>query len=230
MRQSRYLLIFIFLLQACGKKNTAPPPPELPTAVKLVFPFENYLCNVGTNITPSESTVMFEWESGENADSYELILKNATTGTVSTHPTTDKTLPIVLQRNTPYTWYVVSRSNSVSDTAHSVTWKFWNAGPAATSYAPFPAEIVSPGMAEKISATANVITLDWNGNDVDNDISGFDVYFGTNTTPALFKSDLKESVLDNVSVSPNTIYYWKVVTKDSKGNTSDSGVYQFKVL
>jgi hypothetical protein len=29
-------------------------------------------------------------------------------------------------------------------------------------------------------------------------------------------------------VVANTTYYWKVITRDTKGNTSDSGVFEFK--
>jgi hypothetical protein len=35
--------------------------------------------------------------------------------------------------------------------------------------------------------------------------------------------------LSDVSVSSSTTYYWKVITRDSKGNTSESEVGQFRV-
>lgn len=230
MKKALFFLSIYFLLFGCGKDNSAPAKSQKPTAAKLIFPFENFLCNVGTDITPTESTILFEWEKGENNDKYELILKNLTTGAFTSYPTTNTEIPIVLERLTPFKWYVISKSNFVIDTTHSATWKFFNAGAAVASYAPFPAEILSPAMAAKITTTASVITLDWTGSDVDNDIVGYDVYFGTTDSPSMIETDLKESILNNVSIQRNTIYYWKIITKDASGNKSDSGVYQFKIL
>jgi hypothetical protein len=35
--------------------------------------------------------------------------------------------------------------------------------------------------------------------------------------------------LNNVSVTSKNTYYWKIVTKDSQGNSSDSDIFVFKV-
>ena len=221
------ILLFstIILLFAC--KDTIGP--AKPTEVDLIFPFENSECNIGTDSTETESTVMFEWHAARNTDEYELNLKNLSTGDSTAHATTGLNLSIRLKRATPYAWYIVSKSNLTEITAQSAIWKFYNAGVGITSYAPFPAEIVSPKMAETITTTANVISLIWNGGDVDNDIVGYDVYFGTTNALGIIENDLQESTLNNVAVSPNTVYYWKIITKDAHGNSSDSGVYQFKV-
>lgn len=230
MRKALFYIAILILLLGCGKNSSAPDTAKIPTSAKLIFPFENFLCNEGANITPTESTVLFEWKEGENTDKYELVLKNLTTQKFTSYSTADTRIPIVLERLTPFKWYVVSKSNSVTDTAHSEIWKFYNAGPATTSYAPFPAEILSPAMAETITTAADVISLDWVGSDVDDDIVGYDVYFGTSDSPPIIETDLKESILNNVSITPDTVYYWRIITKDSTGNTSDSGVYQFKIL
>ena len=83
-------------------------------------------------------------------------------------------------------------------------------------------------MGQNLSAIAGKITLDWAGTDVDDDIVSYNIYFSTGASPALVMSNLTPSFFD-VSVAPNNTYYWKVITKDAKGNTSDSGVYQVKV-
>ncbi|MCK5209994.1 MAG: hypothetical protein KAQ79_18295, partial [Cyclobacteriaceae bacterium] len=95
--------------------------------------------------------------------------------------------------------------------------------------APFPAEIITPSMAETITSSPSKITLDWNGSDVDNDIIGYDLYFGTTNPPDLFESNLQESVQTDVQVESDSIYYWSVTTKDAHGNSSDSGIFQFKI-
>ena len=228
MKKALFLLCLLLLLYGCEKKPVLIIP-ENPTKAILVFPYENSACNEGTNLTILESTVLFEWEAGKNSDKYELMLKSLSTGAITTCETSNTEVPVILKRATPYAWYVISKSNSVSDTARSATWKFYNAGDGIKSYAPFPAEIISPAMAATISTASSVITLDWNGSDVDGDITGYDVYFGTIAAPGIFKSDQPESILLNVPIASKTIYFWKIVTKDSRGNKSDSGVYQFKI-
>ncbi len=226
MKNILSLICLIFIALGCSKSEA--PLPAMPSAVNLVFPFENSLCNEGTNLTPTQSTVLFEWQSSNHTDSYTLVLKNTATGNKTTHKTSDIELAIVIDRTTPYQWYVVSESNTVSGTAQSTSWQFYNAGVATQSYAPFSANIDSPNMAEQISGASEIL-LKWTGNDIDDDVVGYDVYFGTDYEPGIYDSDITTSEL-NVSVESGTIYYWKIITKDSLGNTSDSGVSQFKIL
>jgi len=225
-------LIFsmLLLLLSCHKDD---PDPVLiinnPTEALLVFPYENSECNEGTNITATESTVLFEWRAAENTDEYELILFDLSAENQSSHMAIENKIPIVLQRGTPYAWYVISRSEKSDSTATSEIWKFYNAGEGIEYYAPFPAEIISPLMAETITSVSGAITLEWNGSDVDNDIVGYDLYFGTTNPPDLFESKLQENVITDVPVESDSIYYWSVITKDARGNSSDSGLFQFKV-
>jgi len=229
MKKEVFLIYLILTLFACNKGNSDVSTPENPSSVDLIFPFENSECNVGTDSTETESDVVFEWREAKNTDEYQLNIKNLNTGDSITHTTAEVIFSVRLIRTTPFSWYVISKSNTVETTAKSETWKFYNAGEGIISYAPFPAEIISPAMSETISSVSTV-TLEWNGSDVDDDITGYDVYFGTTSPPDIIESDLQESTLNNVSVSPNTVYYWKVVTKDAHGNSSDSGVYQFKII
>ena len=78
-----------------------------------------------------------------------------------------------------------------------------------------------------ISTTFDILPM-CIGNDVEDDIIFYDVYFDVNSAPVLHASDLAASELNQL-VTSNTIYYWKVITKDEQGNSIDSGVYQFKV-
>lgn len=231
MKKPLVLFAVLFLLLGCEKEV---PLPVLnmgnPTEALLIFPYENSECHEGTNITATESTVMFEWSQAANSDSYDLVLKNLSTNDETTYMTSENELPIVILRATPYAWYIISKSNAVNSTAQSETWKFYNAGDGITSYAPFPAEIISPAMAEIISTAPTEITLDWDGSDVDDDIMGYDVYFGTTNPPDLLAGNVQESSLTEVPVSPDTIYYWSVTTIDEHGNSSESGIYQFKIL
>ncbi len=85
-------------------------------------------------------------------------------------------------------------------------------------------------MGQSVSAVGGKINLSWQGSDADNDITSYDVYLGTAAnTMALAKANVTDAFLNANIVVSGTVYYWKVVTKDAKGNTSDSGVFNFKV-
>ena len=228
----RLIIFSLCIMQfACSKSSDTSDVEEIknPTSVNLIFPHENSLCNEGTNLTLVESTVLFEWHASDNTDNYVLNLKNLSTGISTNQQSTSTEISIVISRETPYEWYVISQSNSVNETAKSTIWQFYNAGEGVQSYAPFPAEIVFPLMAETINTTASEITLDWIGSDVDDDIIGYDIYIGTTNTPNVYLNDVVESTINNFPITFDTIYYWKIITKDSQGNSSDSGLFQFKI-
>ena len=232
MKKIAYIFFALFLVVAC--KDTTDDGPitdgsngqDPITGVRLVFPFENSLCNEGANATPSESTVFFEWEPNNNADNYTLTLENLSTGNIIEYETVDFIFPVTIERAVAFRWSV--SYNYQDESRVSAIWNFYNAGPGVQTYAPFPAEIESPIMAETFSAT-NSITLLWTGSDVDNDIISYDIYFDINNPPSLNTSNISTDQL-SVSVAPGNIYYWNVVTKDAEGNSSESGVYQFRVL
>lgn len=233
MRNILTILVVLFvsgiiLITSCSKGGD-PEPEKKPGKAILSFPAQNEACTLGTIISAAQSSIVFKWATSENTDSYELVLKNLETGISTTHASGSSELQVPVARNTPYSWYILSKSSGSTSSSQSDVWKFYNSGPAIQSHAPFPAEMVSPAIAGSVNATNGKIALDWNGTDVDNDIASYDVYLGTTANPALLSGNVAASSLNAVSVTANTIYYWKIVTKDSKGNTSNSGVYQFKV-
>lgn len=217
--------VLMLFLTGCSGSKDAPIPS--PSKAALSYPSQNAACYSGTVLSTTQSSVTFSWTASENTDSYELDVKNLLTNTTNTYSATTFQLSITLLRNTPYSWYVVSKSGKSTTTTQSDTWRFYNAGLGTVSHSPFPADIVAPGFGQNIAA--GTVNLAWTGSDVDGDIVGYDIYFGTTTTPALLKSNNTDQFLNNVTVTSNTGYYWKVITKDSQGNTSDSGLFQFFV-
>jgi len=208
----------------CGKNKSEIPAP---LAAVLLTPTKDEVCLAGKIISDSESTIEFKWAEAANTESYELTLKNLLTNVVSTKLSSTTSLELTLSRNTPYSWFVTSKSSKTAATAVSTTWKFYNSGIGVTSYPPFPAEIISPTLGQKLNATNGKISLQWRGSDTDNDILNYDLYLGTSNKPSIFQSKVTETTLNNVTVTAATTYYWKVITRDVKGNTSDSGVYSF---
>ncbi|MFD2727187.1 hypothetical protein [Hyunsoonleella rubra] len=236
MRRLIYIFYLGVLLFGCSKSsnndgggedpnNQGGPNQSNPLIVNLQFPHEDGLCNVGTDITPTQSTVVFEWEASTTAESYTIFVSNLINGAEIQETTNQDKIGITLDRATPYSWYVESTAGS--KTEKSETWKFYNAGPGVETYAPFPATLDSPSMAASVNGPN--VTLQWTGSDVDNDISGYDVYFGTVNPPNLHASDVA-TTQQSVSVTSGSIYYWKIVTKDVVGNASHSDTFQFRAL
>lgn len=200
---------------------------DKPSAAALVFPLNNSECLAGQSISATDSKVTLEWNVADNTDSYFVYVKNLETQTTLQYNAAENTsLEVVLKKGVPYSWYVTSKSSSTTETATSPVWKFYNAGDGVVNYSPFPAEVVAPLMSSTISETS--VNLEWSGNDVDGDITEFKVYMDGTTNPTTLKGTVTSESLNSVAVTANSTYYWKVITKDSAGNTSTSPVFQFK--
>lgn len=222
----RYIVIIFmaFIFNGCKKK---PDPILNPTKTTLILPAMGELCTTGVMISAAKSTIEFNWNAAQNTDLYQVNIKNLLTEQIITQSTPKISIAIELDRNTPYSWSVKSMSNTSQVVEQSESWKFYNSGPGLVSYAPFPAEIIAPIMGQNVSSSSARVKLEWKGSDVDQDIKSYDVYFGT-SVPTLIKQNVEDSFLADISILANTQYYWKIVTRDHKGNTSDSGVYRFK--
>ena len=212
-----------------GGDDPGPPPvvEKIPEKASLVFPLNNEECVSGIQMNDTQSTVNFSWSAGKNATSYELVIVNLLSGSQWTYSVNDLNVDKVLEMNTPYKWHVISKSSTSTKTATSDSWRFYNSGPAETTYAPFPAEVVSPEMGENLNAAS--VNLQWETSDVDGDLASFEVYFGTVNPPVDLLDEVTDTFINDVAVTPNT-YYWMVKSFDEKGNSSDSGVFEFKIL
>lgn len=225
----RYLLLFVFgaTLLSCGKSDS----PDPPQAVQLVYPEKDSECISGQTVNATTSRVEFRWGKAQNTESYELRVTNLGTNITQTTTVTGLSASLTLEKGMPFSWLVRSRNSKVSQTVSSPTWKFYNAGEQAT-YAPFPASIIRPNPASKVFPnSAGQVVLEWSASDVEGDITGFQVYFSTSDPPNdLLASPSEGTTTQTVDVVSGNTYYWKVITQDSQGNTSDSGVYVFRVL
>lgn len=213
----------VLLLIGCGKKD----PVALPERVSLMYPEQNSACITGLLISDTLSELDFIWSVSANTSEYEVHLKNLLTGATTVHASKTSNVRINLAINVPYSWYVVSKSGATSSTSKSDVWKFYNSGPTIFSHAPFPAEAVSPKNGQVVNA--GNLDLSWFAEDVDKDIVAYDLYFGTTSSPPTYKTNIVNSFVSNISVNPGATYYWKVITKDAKGNTSSSELLHFKV-
>ncbi|WP_405293567.1 fibronectin type III domain-containing protein [Algibacter sp. Ld11] len=198
---------------------------KAPEKATLVFPLNNSECNEGDIISETQTKVTFEWNASANTNKYTIVLKNLVDNTTRNINTTNTSQSENLLRGVPYSWSVISKSNSNTTTATSDTWKFYNAGLGVENYAPFPAELVAPNMGGLTSTTT---TLEWNGSDIDNDIESYDVYLGTSNSPTTLLESISSTSSSASGLTANTVYYWKVVTTDTHGNNSESPVFEFR--
>ena len=225
----RFLTVCIVAILMLGcKKKKVPKPPE---SASLIFPLKNSECTTGQDISASSSQVEFRWQASLQTEMYELIVTNLNNGNKQDITTQATTARLPLEKGVPYSWLVISKKAEVLQTATSETWQFYNSG-FETTYAPFPAQIIEPKMGTTIFKDINNdVTLEWDGADVENDIVGFDLYFSTENPPETLDTSLgPNEVTTKVAVISEIVYYWKVITKDSEGNTSDSGIFEFRAL
>lgn len=222
----------VLFLLSCGGGGDGdgggdPDPVPAPSATSLIFPENNSECTEGEVISTNQSQVVFQWNASQNTDSYQVNLKNLNTGTTSVSSSLESSTPVSLLRGVPYEWFVVSRANGTTETASSPVWRFYNAGPGISNYAPFPVQAIAPSRGATLDATTSV-TLEWSGSDVDNDISSYTIAFGTQNPPPVIETGITTSTL-LVDVQSGNTYYWEVSTIDSAENATSSELFIFRV-
>ena len=229
---SRFFLLLLGLLFiiSCGKSDT--PQPEIiiedPVSANLIFPENNTECNEGTIVSPTQSKVLFQWNEAEHTDSYEVILENLESNSISNFETTNNEQEITIERGIAYKWYVVSKSTESDVTMNSEVWKFYNAGEGIINHSPFPAEVVSPTIGSEIEVVSGEVNLEWQGSDIDGDIVSYKVVLGTSNPPENIIGTTAATEMKANVVSGNT-YYWFVETEDNSNNRSTSDIFTFKV-
>ena len=136
MKKLKYILfISLVILVSCkgkegggGDGGVDPPPPvPSPKAATLSAPAKNSECLDGENVE-------FKWAASENTNSYEIVIKNLLTQSLVTQTTTSTTVTIKLTKGQPYSWYIISKSNTTTDTAESEKWKFYLKGDPVANY------------------------------------------------------------------------------------------------
>ena len=221
------------MLFACGgsdgdDNNPAPPETASPEAANLVFPEDNTVCNISEILSETQSRVTFIWDASENTDTYELQVRNLETGNIFRSIVSDTEAPLTIQRGTPYEWSVTSMADNNNTEAVSASFRFFNEGPGIQNFAPFPAEVISPLSGSTAEPNNNgSILIEWLGEDIDNDISDFEVFISTSNPPATSVGVTATASIE-LDLEANTIYFWQVISRDTAGNTSNSPIYQFR--
>jgi hypothetical protein len=227
MKKGVFMIFFCSFLFGCGADADLLNDIPLEKQVDLVFPENLSECTEGILISDTQSEVLFKWTNlTENSATYNVNLTNLNSDKTDIFETSNTEIPITLERGTPYSWYV---SYVAYDFPVSEIWSFYNAGPGLDSFLPFPATALSPVSGASISSTSTIVNLIWKGEDLDDDIIGYDLYFGIEENPPLLAEDIEATRYNDIPVTEGQQYYWKIITKDSVGNQSESEIFTFTV-
>jgi len=226
LKQVGVIIFSLATLISCGGGDGGEDPAAdaLGKAV-LISPLNEEECNQGNIISNTQSTVTFEWNAAKNATRYTVLVINLNDNSTKELNTEKLTVSGDLLRGVPYSWRVIAKKSGSRDFNESETWRFFNAGEAIESYAPFAASLVEPTMGSIIETST---TLSWTGSDVDNDIDSYDVYLSKTNPPTTLKGNTTDTTIDTGALDANSVYYWRVITKDKAENSSQSTVFQFR--
>jgi len=227
MRKIYLMLFFIVALGSCSKEQG----PRVPLPVNLIFPEENSECISGVSLTDHTSAITFTWNPSNPAAYYVLNIYKLNGDLVSSSNEINPEGTVVLDKGHGYGWEVIAANALGEESDPSERWLFYNAG-AQRSYPPFPADLKSPESGASLVRNNNgTITLLWSGADADNDLNLYTVLLGLSP----------ETMDEIVTLSPSQTsypievvsgarYFWQVISGDVAGNTSSSGIYDFRVL
>ncbi|MCG8308874.1 MAG: fibronectin type III domain-containing protein, partial [Cytophagales bacterium] len=116
-------------------------------------------------------------------------------------------LAVTLTGNTTYYWKVVANDGN-GNMSQSAIWSF-------TTINKGPGEVILTAPEDASSNVALEAGLSWQAaTDPDGDPVTYDVYFGTDATPATIVSAGQTGSTFDPTLVGNTTYYWKVVAND----------------
>jgi hypothetical protein len=84
-----------------------------------------------------------------------------------------------LESNNP-----IERFSAITESSN--TEFFYNVVPGLEFFAPFPATNIAPLNNSIFPSDTALVSLEWQAEDLDNDITNFDIYFDTVTPPSLY--------------------------------------------
>jgi len=200
-----------------------------PDAPLLQAPIDNSICLKGNQFTENTAELTFSWFPAKNAQYYVLVLNNLITKEKETFISYETSINVTLDANNSYSWNVLSMYEGIS--ISSVIWKFYLTGDAISNYAPFPADLIYPLAGAIISSNGKdhlMITFQWRAFDPDNDIEAYAFYLD-NTNASKLVLDSLSLAICNQNLQRGKTYFWKIVTTDQIGNTSESEVSSFSI-
>ncbi|MFH1226716.1 MAG: hypothetical protein V1701_02280 [Planctomycetota bacterium] len=172
----------------------------LPTQVLYPVLPANNATNVGINI-------LLSWSASVGAESYDVYLGTTNPPLYKANRTSGNCPSGALSYGTTYYWRIDAK-NSVGVTTGNV-WSF-------TTQMIVPDQVVPLTPANLDTGIGINTQLTW---DAAGQAASYDLYFGATSSPAL----VTNTAITSYNVGPlsyNTVYYWKVNSKNSAGTTA----------
>ena len=218
-----------------GSDDVITPPVQTvdpPSVATQTSPANNKVCEEGTYVNDSQSSVNFQWTTGNNTDSCDLRITNLNSNQVINQTSiTSTNIVVTLNKGTPYSWKIISKRNGTAKTVESSTWKFYLSGDGISNYPPYPSTLISPSSGHVFSSSNTSVELSWEGSHPENSSLTYDLYIDTTNglqEPISSNKNLSAK-FKSVQVSSGNSYYWRVKATDSNNNSSYSIVFSFKV-
>jgi len=165
------------------------------------------------------------WTGGD-PDACDAVTYDVYFGTTSSPSYVDTVTvevydPGTLDHSTTYYWKIVAQDSNGGLTAGPL-WNFTtieNTAPYEPS-APYPTN-------GSIDVPITVV-VNWTGGDPDpDDIVTYDVYFGTNSSPALVENNISDASYAPGTLEYETTYYWQIVAWDNIGQSTEGPLWEF---
>lgn len=208
------ILFASILIFSC--KESIPDPEQ----VTLINPENNNTC-LFSNSNANFGDVEFSWTEAKHTDNYDLIIENQLSNLKNSRTINQTFARVTLERGAPYSWYVVSKSESTENIALSETRNFYFEGPSQLTHTPFPAKLISP-LNESIINSGVIVAFQWEGYDLDGDIDNYDLIIENTSNGEEIKYEKIESQNFEVELQIGNIYSWKITTRDKENNLSSS--------
>jgi hypothetical protein len=188
--------------------------------------------NIPSNPSPSNGAINvdvdsdFSWTGGDpNGDdvTYDVYFGETNPPPLIYSNFPDTTYdPGTMQFGTTYYWKIVARDTHGATTTGPI-WSF-TTGSNDPPYTP-----TNPDPQNGATEIEITYTISWDGGDPNpGDSITYDLYFGSTNPPNIFRRDLSDTFYLIDGMSYNTMYYWKVIAKDSHGEETEGPVWQFK--
>lgn len=227
MKKSILVLTLCALLAACSSKSEEIPEPapenNAPETPILSTPADNLFCTTNTlefswlpAIDPEKDNVYYIIEIATNMDFSKPFLK---TELSSTSLTTE------VNKGQNYYWRVLAKDEKGNYSEYSIVRNFYTEDSQTSNSLPSVPDLVSP-VDEIISGLE--VELAWQATDADGEELSFDLFFGTNQTPTLWKENLTQNSYTITNLTPSTTYYWKIEVKDPNGGKTIGQTWSFQ--
>lgn len=205
------ILLLAFITVSCSKDESPENTP--PTASFTIDPSSG---NTETDFTLDASA-----STDTESPASELLLRWDLNddGTWETEYTTDRVLLVQFLDAGDYTirLEVKDGGGMTGSTTKQVSIS-GNMNPVSPS---------DPNPADQATEIPVDASLTWTSSDPDQDPLTFDVYFGNVANPPLAAEGINTMSYDPGVMGNSTIYYWKIVAHDDKGNSTEGPVWQF---